>query len=653
MSKAQNEICKNPVLARLRRRAETLLRQSPQDGPETPDVRMRYLVHELRVYQSELEMQNEELRCVQLELENSRDRFSKLYDLSPYGYLTLTAEGLVLEANLTAARLLGLDPAELLKKKFSRFIAVKSQDDFYLRQRELFATAKRQSYDLQMRRPDGTSFTTHLESMVETAGPGKAAQCLVALMDVTERVRAELERSQLAAIVDSSDDAIISRDLNDIVTTWNACAERMFGYTASEMVGHNFSVLVPRDQLDEIRRIRASVRHGDWVAHYNTVRVAKDGRHIPVSTTISPVKDAAGALVGVSAIMRDVTAHQKIEETLRQSESALADFFAEAPMGLLWVSANGRILRVNRAQLEMLGCEGEDFSGRHIGEFHTDPEIAKVALDRLMKKETLRNYRAQLCHKDGTIRDVLIDANTLWEQGRLVHSRWFVRDITVRRRLERELLEISERERQRIGHDLHDGLGQQLYGLSYLTALLEKGLQEDASPRVAEARKVNKFFNEALALTRSIAHGLQSVNPAPDGLMLALHELVERTREIYGLDCRFECRAPVLIQRHSAATHLYRIAQEAVNNAMKHGKPTRVRIQLAATPQRIVLGVWDNGVGIRQTAKPSKGMGLHVMQYRADAISGSLAVRRHPRGGTEVVCTVTRQALLAPGKEIK
>jgi PAS domain S-box-containing protein len=648
MRKAKNKTRKNPLLDRLRQQAETLLLQSPRTVSEVSSAAERDLVHELRVYQAELEMQNEELRCVQLELESSRDRFSKLYDLSPYGYLTLTSEGAVLEANLTAARLLGLEPPYLLKKKFPHFIAAESQDVFYLRQRELFASAGRQSYELQMRRPDGTPFTAHVESMVEAGGPGRAVQCLVALIDVTKRFRAELERSQLAAIVDSTEDAIVSSSLNGIVTTWNACAERMFGYTASEMVGHDSAVLVPRNRMEEVRQIQASIRRGDRLAHFNTIRVAKDGRHIPVSATISPVKEADGTIASISAIMRDVTAHQKFEEALRQSESALADFFAEAPLGLLWVNADGRILRVNREQGKMLGRGGGALLGRNIGEFHVDPHVARSALDQLMQRETLRNFRAQLCHKDGTARDVLIDANALWEQDRLVHSRWFVRDITVRRRLERELLEISERERQRIGHDLHDGLGQQLHGLSYLAALLEKGLQEDRSPRCTEARKLNKFFNEALEITRSLAHGLQSVKPVPDGLMLALRELAQRTRGIYGLECRFECRAPVLIQRHSAATHLYRIAQEAVNNAMKHGKPTRIRVQLAATPQRVVLCIADNGVGISQKPIYSKGMGLHIMQYRTDAINGSLVVRRHPRGGTEVICTVMRQALLRP-----
>jgi two-component system CheB/CheR fusion protein len=234
----------------------------------------------------------------------------------------------------------------------------------------------------------------------------------------------------------------------------------------------------------------------------------------------------------------------------------------------------------------------------------------------------------------------------------VVHGR-VTGDITARKRLERELLEISERERQRIGCDLHDGLGQQLHGLSYLAALLEKELKEDASPRAAEAGQLNSHLQEALDLTRGLAQGLQPVKSIPQGLMIGLRELAERTQALYRVDCRFECRAPVLIHRHSAATHLFCIAQEAVNNAMKHAKPTRVRIKLAATAQRIVLSVWDNGAGIRYRKRPARGMGLHIMQYRADALRGTLTVQKLPERGTEVVCTVQRQALLPEEENIK
>jgi len=179
-----------------------------------------------------------------------------------------------------------------------------------------------------------------------------------------------------------------------------------------------------------------------------------------------------------------------------------------------------------------------------------------------------------------------------------------------------------------------------------MASLLEREARKADPERVREAGRLARQLEHALELTRSLARGLQPVNPAPEGLMVALRELAERTKALYRMDCRFQCRGPVYVHRHSAANHLYRIAQEAVNNAIKHGKPTRIRLRLLASPQRIVLGVRDNGAGIRKRTGRPRAMGLHIMQYRADAIRGSLLIRRHPQGGTEVLCTVNRQALL-------
>ncbi len=247
--------------------------------------------------------------------------------------------------------------------------------------------------------------------------------------------------------------------------------------------------------------------------------------------------------------------------------------------------------------------------------------------------------------KDGELIPVELTVSDFRHAGRRQFVA-MVRDTSERRRLERELLEIGERERQRLGHDLHDGLGQHLHALYYLATSLGDKMKGGPPEQSREIRRLARQLEHGLELTRSLARGLQPVNAVPEGLMVALRELAERTRELYRVRCDFVCHKAALIHRHSAANHLYRIAQEAVNNAMRHGKPKRIQIRLTATPQQVVLGVRDDGVGMRRRAGRPTGMGLRVMQYRAEAVGGSLAVRRHPRGGTEVVCHVTRQALL-------
>jgi two-component system CheB/CheR fusion protein len=323
-------------------------------------------------------------------------------------------------------------------------------------------------------------------------------------------------------------------------------------------------------------------------------------------------------------------------------------FFDEAPLGLLYVNASGRVLAVNRAQWTMLGLARGDFLGRPISRFHADPRDAAASLSALAKNKKLHNHRASLLHKDGSARPVLIDANGVRLGGRIWHSLWFVRDISERKRLEGSLLEASERESRRIGMNLHDGLGQHLHALFFLATSLERSLRELASPAAAEAGRLSKQFEIALKLTRSLAHGLQPVHPDPHSLCDALRELASRTRDLYHVDCRFHPRSRVLVHSQTTATHLYRIAQEAVNNAVVHAKPRSIRIRLFATPRQLHLAVCDDGPGIRVPAPRARGMGMDIMRYRAELIGGSLLVRRRPGGGTEILCAVKRQAPVPP-----
>ena len=632
----------------LRQRAEALLKQSPRAFSQASVEGMRNLIHELRVHQAELEMQNEELRRVQLDLENSRERFARLYDLAPVGYLTLDPAGVIREANLTAALLLGIDRGALLKTKLTRLVAAESQDDFYLHCQNVFDTPGKQACELQMRRPDGAAFSARLEAVAETAGNGSCAQCLVALSDVTQRRQAETERdrlasdmkARLAAIVDSSDDAIISRDLNDTITTWNGGAERVFGYRAAEMVGRSFTLLVPPERRDEVCQIRQRIEQGERVAHHDTVRVAKDGRQLPVSSLSSAVKDASGAIVGISAILRDISREKWAETTIRQSEQALADFFAEAPLGLLWVAPDGRILRANQALATMLGRGGEKLFGRRWVGFCSNPRVAAGMLERLSRRESLHDNLVRLRREDGLPLHVFIDANSLWENGKMVHSRWFIRDVTRRVELEKEILAASDRERQRIGLDLHDDLCQQLASIEFLTTALKRKLQDRSIAGAAQAREIGQLVRRAITYARDLARGMFPMELHADGLGGALSDLASRTKAMYRIDCQFSGETSTPIGDHAAQVHLYWIAQEAVRNAVLHGKAKRVAIKLKAGEHGIVLSVQDDGVGIPIKPRHGTGLGLRIMEHRAGVLGGSVLARTPAQGGTTVVCTI-------------
>ena len=220
-----------------------------------------------------------------------------------------------------------------------------------------------------------------------------------------------------------------------------------------------------------------------------------------------------------------------------------------------------------------------------------------------------------------------------------------VRDITERRRLEVELLEISDREQRRIGHDLHDGLGQQLTGLEMKSfSLMEDLAAEDLAPSrkklQEQASQINRALRDCITVTRSLAHGLAPAVISSDGLVGALDQLVRLTRLPGKIRCRFVCPVPVALENDQIAGHLYRIAQEAVSNALKHARTRQITIHLGREKGALRLRIKDDGRGLPKNRKPGAGMGLEVMRHRAHVIGASLEIDSKPGKGVTVTCTL-------------
>lgn len=207
-------------------------------------------------------------------------------------------------------------------------------------------------------------------------------------------------------------------------------------------------------------------------------------------------------------------------------------------------------------------------------------------------------------------------------------------------RLEREILEISEQERRRIGQDLHDGLCQQLAGIELMSQVLEQNLAKRSKADAARAGEIARYVREAIGQTRSLARGLSPVTLESEGLASALIELGTGTEKLFGVTCQVECPGRVVVEPLSVATHLYRIAQEAVTNAIKHGKATEILIRFESSDHRMVLTITDNGSGFGQLPPRQTGMGLRIMQYRSGMVGGTLKMENGPAGGARVVCTV-------------
>jgi signal transduction histidine kinase len=216
------------------------------------------------------------------------------------------------------------------------------------------------------------------------------------------------------------------------------------------------------------------------------------------------------------------------------------------------------------------------------------------------------------------------------------------REMAERQRLEEELLTVSEREQRRIGHDLHDSLCQHLTATALAGQVLGDRLAAKSLPEAADANKVVDLVEQGIELARSLARGLSPVEMDAEGLMAAFHELADAVTKGAKVQCIFECAQPVLIENDDVATQLYRIGQEAVRNALRHGKPSRIGISLSEREGVLTLAVEDDGCGLPESPRAGGGLGIRIMAHRAARIGGAFSLEPAPTGGMILTCSVPK-----------
>lgn len=223
--------------------------------------------------------------------------------------------------------------------------------------------------------------------------------------------------------------------------------------------------------------------------------------------------------------------------------------------------------------------------------------------------------------------------------GRVTHWVAIQRDVTEQARLQREVLEAGARERRRIGYDLHDSLGQQLSGIAFLCKALESTLIAADLPEAEEMRRIRRLLSEAVEMTRTLSRGLAPIHDDPDSLRNSLYELADGTTRLFRIPCACVAEEKALVEDAGVTDQLYHIAAEAVTNAVKHARASQIVIRLNRTGAELQLVVEDDGVGIEEEIS-GNGLGLRIMNYRAESIGGHLNIVRNEAKGTRVICSV-------------
>jgi len=328
----------------------------------------------------------------------------------------------------------------------------------------------------------------------------------------------------------------------------------------------------------------------------------------------------------------------ELEATLKDRYQ---DLFESANDMVYTHDLSGRLTSMNMAGERALGRNRSVVLGRSLLDFIAEEQRTEANqwLTDIIDGAAPATVEWDFLTATGERLRLEISTRLIERDGRQVEVEGIARDVTERRRLEREILEVSTREQHRIGHDLHDGVCQQLAGISCLSDILAGKLEQQGRPEAAEAHQITALLNQANKQTRGVARGLFPVQLEENGLISAFEELAENAGNFFQTRCEFHCETPVAVRDHAVAQHLYFIAQEAIVNAVRHGKASRIELRLArGDGHSCVLTIQDNGTGFSAPPAKTRGMGIRIMKYRARLIGAELQVRLRPGGGTEVIC---------------
>ena len=498
-------------------------------------------------------------------------------------------------------------------------------------------------YDEEYRivRPDGAIRWIRDRAFPVRSDVGKVYRIAGIAEDITERKQAEAQVAMLAHAVESTSELICITDLQDRFIFVNRAFQKAHGYTEAEVSGKNPEILYsPRNPPSLLAEVIEQTRRGGWRGEVLDRR--KDRTEFPVRLSTSLVRDRAGQVIGLMGVAQDITEHKLAEKSLRESRQQLHDILDNTTAVIYVKDRNGRFILVNRWFETLFHLTRDQIVGKtDFDLFSKEQAVAFRQNDlQVLATSTPFEFEEVAPHDDGLHTYISSKFPLFDGQGVAYAVCGISTDITERKRLEKEVLEVTYRERARIGQDIHDDLCQRLVSIAFSSNLLTQKLRERSLPEVQDAAEIARLLDDSITQARSLARMLYPVLLETGGLASALQELAANVTARSRIECTAVCQETVLIRDLSVATHIYRIAQEAVSNAVRHAQASRIVITLDVVDGECILGVTDNGIGLGDDVGRSAGMGLRIMQYRARMIDGRLEVKPGDCGGTRVTCFV-------------
>ncbi len=449
-------------------------------------------------------------------------------------------------------------------------------------------------------------------------------------------------------ILDSILHGVILINLKGHIIFWNKANEVILGYEKEEVLGKSiYSLYGDEASFKSVleRSLKGKPMHGRWYAKH------KMGNRVWLDVRFNVINDDDGTPKFCVITICDIRKQKTTENRLRSSMAISQAIFETSREAMITFDEKGNILTCNQTASRLFKYPKEELLGKNAAELLPFPHNISQT-DYIVKSlktgenKLIRQGReSQAIRKDGSVIPIEISVSKVHPDKRVIYAT-IIRDISDRREMEKKVLKASDTERKRIGRELHDGLGQMLTGIRMLSENLARKLKANAVPGADEVKEISEMVKEADEYTRVLSRGMVQVDVVKKGLSVALQNLCDRISKVKGIACVYYETGKGEIDDHTTAVHLYRIAQEAISNAVKHSEAKLIKVRLTSNEERTVMIIDDDGVGFcpdEQEEGSMQGAGLQIMKYRATVLGGILEIVRTQDDITRVRCIIPDQ----------
>ncbi len=597
----------------------------------------------------------------------TQEHFRLIVDTTPECVKVVAEDGTLLEMNAAGLAMVGAASAgDVLGKDLYSLIAPEDRDR-YREFNERICGGEKGSLGFGILGLEGTRREMETNAAPLRNSDGTTAQ-LAITHDVTERKQAERAALLWSAIVDSSDDAIISKDLNGIITSWNKSAERVFGYTAEEAIGKPITIVIPPDRLSEEPTILSRLKRGERVDHFETIRRRKNGALVNISLTISPVRDRQGTIVGASKIARDISERKRLSE-LQERMAAIVESSDDA---IISKDLEGVIRSWNHGAERIFGYKAEEIIGQHVSTITAPDRIDEIPniLERIRRGESVDHYETKRKTKDGRILTVSLTVSPIRDAaGNVTGASKVARDVTERVRQEQALrdanaaLSRANADLQQFAYSASHDLQEPLRMVAAYSELLQKkfggklGAAGDEYIRhtVQGAMRMETLLRDLRTYTQVSTAEYEPTEDI-DAAEVLKHAVANLEVVIRESGASIESTDLPSVRMYEF--QLQQLFQNLIGNAIRYrgSEPPRIGVSAQRKSAEWLFSIQDNGIGIAPEFKeqifgifkrlhtttdyPGTGMGLAICQRIIERAGGRIWVESQLGGGSTFFFTV-------------